>query len=73
MGPTSDAEWEWVFSPRAEDQLAQLPVDTQDRIIAKLDEVVSSEWLEPADFLEPLTNSLYKKFRVGTYRLGCRL
>ncbi len=74
MGPTtSEDDWEWVFSPRAEDQLAQLHADTQERIIAKLDDVVSSEWREPVDFLEPLTNSPYKKLRVGTYRLGCRL
>ncbi|ELY93120.1 hypothetical protein C484_07893 [Natrialba taiwanensis DSM 12281] len=74
MGPTtSEDEWDWVFSSRAEDQLAQLPAETQDRIIAKLDDVISSEWREPTDFLEPLTNSPYKKLRVGPYRLGCRL
>lgn len=57
MGPTtSEDEWDWVFSSRAEDQLAQLPAETQDRIIAKLDDVISSEWREPADFLESLTN-----------------
>lgn len=29
MGPTtSKDEWGWVFSSRAEDQLAQLPADT---------------------------------------------
>jgi mRNA interferase RelE/StbE len=39
----------------------------------KLDEVVSSEWREPGDYLEPLTNSPFKKLRVGDYRLGCRL
>jgi mRNA interferase RelE/StbE len=39
----------------------------------KLDEVVSSEWREPGDFLEPLSNSPFKKLRAGNYRLGCRL
>ncbi|MCU4974021.1 type II toxin-antitoxin system RelE/ParE family toxin [Halobacteria archaeon AArc-m2/3/4] len=74
MGPTTNNDdWEWVFSPRAEDQFAQLDSDSQERIISKLDDVVSSEWREPADFLEPLTNSPFQKLRIGTYRLGCRL
>ncbi|MFB6142479.1 MAG: type II toxin-antitoxin system RelE/ParE family toxin, partial [Halorientalis sp.] len=42
-------------------------------VTSKLDEVVSSEWREPAEFLEPLTNSPFQKLRVGDYRLGCRL
>lgn len=70
---TSEDEWDWVFSPRAEDQFSQLDPETQERIISKLDEVVSSEWRDPADFLEPLTNSPFQKLRIGTYRLGCRL
>jgi len=74
MGPpTSEDEWDWVFSPHAETQLGGLPADTQQRIIDKLDEVVTSEWREPEDFLEPLRNSPFAKLRVGSYRLGCRL
>ena len=73
MGTTSDDEWDWAFSPRADDQFSQLDTETQKRIISKLDEVVSSEWREPSDFLEPLTNSPFQKLRVGDYRLGCRL
>jgi len=38
----------------------------------KLDEIVSSEWREPNDFLEPLTGSPFSNLRVGDYRLGCR-
>jgi mRNA-degrading endonuclease RelE of RelBE toxin-antitoxin system len=74
MGPTtSDEDWDWEFSPRAENQFAQVDSDTQQRIIDKLDEVVSSEWRDPDEFLEPLTNSPFQKLRVGGYRLGCRL
>lgn len=74
MGPTtSDDDWDWEFSPRAETQFAQLGAQRQQRIIDKLDEVVSSEWRSPGDFLEPLTNSPFRKLRVGDYRLGCRL
>jgi mRNA interferase RelE/StbE len=71
--PTSDDEWSWEFSPRAEDQFEQLDSDTQQRIIDKLDDVVNSEWRDPGDFLEPLSNSPFQKLRVGGYRLGCRL
>ncbi|MBX0325203.1 type II toxin-antitoxin system RelE/ParE family toxin [Halomicroarcula sp. F13] len=74
MDPTaSDEGWDWEFSPRAETQFAQLDSDTQQRIIDKLDDVVSSEWRDPDEFLEPLTNSPFQKLRVGGYRLGCRL
>jgi len=74
MGSTaSDEEWDWAFSPRADDQFAQLGSESKQRVTSKLDEVVSSEWREPADFLEPLTNSPFQKLRVGDYRLGCRL
>lgn len=74
MGPpTSDDEWDWKFSPRAENQFSQLGSDNQQRIIDKLEEVASSDWRDPDDFLEPLTNSPFQKLRVGGYRLGCRL
>jgi mRNA interferase RelE/StbE len=65
--------WDWAFSPRAETQFSQLEEGSQQRIIDKLDEVVTSEWRSPEEFLEPLTNSPFRKLRVGDYRLGCRL
>lgn len=56
MGSTaSDDEWDWVLSPRADDQFETLDDEAQERIASKLDEVVSSEWREPGDYLEPLT------------------
>ena len=70
---TSDDEWDWVFSPRAETQLSQLQPETQQRIIDKLDDIVTSEWRDPDDFLEPLQNSPFQKLRIGDYRIGCRL
>lgn len=69
---TSEA-WDWEFSPRAETQFSQLTAESQQRIIDKLDEVVSSEWRSPDEFLDPLTNSPFQKLRVGDYRLGCRI
>ena len=74
MGSNDDGEeWEWVLSPRADSQFNQLDEETQQRIVSKLGEVVSSEWRDPDDFLEPLTGSPFQKLRVGDYRLGCRL
>jgi len=69
----NDEIWGWVLSPRADDQFEQLDDETKERISSKLDEVVSSEWREPEDFLEPLTGSPFQKLRVGGYRLGCRI
>jgi len=44
MAPTtSDDNWGWELSPRAETQLTQLQSDTQQQILDKLDEVVTSE------------------------------
>jgi len=66
-------EWDWALSRRADNQCSQLETDVQERIVSKREEVVSSEWREPMDVLEPLTGSPYQKLRVGDYRLGCRL
>ena len=54
-------------------QFEGLDIHIQDRISAKLDEVVESEWREPADYLEPLTGGPFSKLRVGQYRLACVL
>ena len=74
MAPTtSEDDWDWAFTGRAEDQLAQLPSDDQQRIIDKLDDAVDSEWRDPGEFLDPLADSPFQKLRVGDYRLGCRV
>lgn len=70
---TSDDDWDWVLSPRADDQFGALDDETRERIVAKLDEIVGSPWRDPADFLEPVTGSPFRKLRVGGYRFGCRL
>jgi len=61
----ADEVWNWVLSPRADDQFAQRDGETQEQIASKLDDVVSSEWREPADFLEPLTGSPFQKLRLA--------
>lgn len=69
----SSGDWNWTFAPRAADQFGQLDGHVQDRIVSKLDEVVSSDWRDPDDFLEPLTGGPFSKLRVGQYRLACVL
>jgi mRNA-degrading endonuclease RelE of RelBE toxin-antitoxin system len=66
-------EWTWKFTPRAANQFDDLDSHVQDRIASKLDEVVASEWREPAAYLEPLTGGPFEKLRVGQYRLACVL
>ena len=66
-------EWTWKFAPQAADQFDGLDVHIQDRIVSKLDEVISSEWRDPGDYLEPLTGGPFEKLRVGQYRLACVL
>ncbi|WP_178915387.1 type II toxin-antitoxin system RelE/ParE family toxin [Natronomonas gomsonensis] len=53
--------WTWAFTERAAGQFENL------------DEVVGSEWREPAAFLEPLTGGPFSKLRIGQYRLACTL
>ena len=61
------------FLPSGDDQFGQLDDETRERIVSKLDDVVSSEWRDPEDFLDSLTGSPFQKLRVGGYRLGCRV
>lgn len=69
----SDGNWSWKFAPRAADQFESLDLHAQDRIVSKLDEVIGSEWRDPAEFLEPLTGGPFSKLRIGQYRLACTL
>jgi len=74
VSETSDTDdWDWELTDRAERQFAGLDRSAQERIVSKLDEVVTSQWRDPGDYLEPLANSPFRKLRVGDYRLGCRV
>jgi len=66
----SDGEWTWELTPTAQNDLAALGPDEQDRILDKLDEIVDSPWRDPPDYGEPLQNSPRKKVRVGEFRLA---
>jgi mRNA-degrading endonuclease RelE of RelBE toxin-antitoxin system len=66
----SDNGWTWELASKAQDDLATLSPNEQDRIIDKLDEIVDSPWRDPPEYGEPLQNSPYKKIRIGTFRLS---
>ncbi|WP_415380569.1 type II toxin-antitoxin system RelE family toxin [Halosimplex sp. TS25] len=66
----SDDGWVWELSSKAEDDLAALSPEEQDRVVEKLDDIVDSPWRDPPDYGEPLQNSPYRKIRVGGFRLS---
>lgn len=65
-------DWDWVLADRAKREIEKLDEYAQDRIIEKLDEIVSNEWRDPPDFLKPLEGAPHDKLRIGQFRLGCR-
>jgi mRNA-degrading endonuclease RelE of RelBE toxin-antitoxin system len=66
----SDSGWTWELATKAQDDLSELSAEDQDRIIDKLDEIVTSPWRDPPEYGEPLENSPYRKIRVGAFRLS---
>ena len=61
--------WTWELSDRAADGLGSLDDETQQRVLDKLDDVVSDEFREPPDFAKPLTGAKpWQSLRVGDYR-----
>ncbi|WP_233565410.1 hypothetical protein [Halorubrum sp. Atlit-26R] len=49
--------WDWRFTDRSERQVAALDDHARDRILANLDEVVTDQWRDPTDHLEPLAGA----------------
>ena len=69
----SDEEWTWELSSTARTDLDAFSPEEQERILDKLDEIVTSPWRDPPDYGEPLQNSPHKKIRVGGFRLAATL
>jgi mRNA interferase RelE/StbE len=65
-------EWDWEFTDTADRQFDGLDEYAQDRISSKLDEIVTDQWRNPMDYLEPLEGAPHQKLRIGPFRLGCR-
>lgn len=66
---TSD-DWEWEFRPTAAEAFDDLEGTVQRRIVDKLDAIVTDEWRDPGEYVEPLSAVPHGKIRVGEYRLG---
>ncbi|EMA57656.1 type II toxin-antitoxin system RelE family toxin [Halorubrum kocurii] len=64
-------DWDWAFSDPAKREYERLQRHEQERIVSKLDEIVTDQWREPTDYLEPLTGVPHSKLRIGAFRLGC--
>jgi mRNA-degrading endonuclease RelE of RelBE toxin-antitoxin system len=66
----SDDDWTWELAQTGQDDLASLSSAEQERILNKLDEIVTSPWRDPPDYGEPLQNSPHRKVRIGEFRLS---
>ena len=66
------SEWDWELTDTARRDFDSLDNHARDRIVSKLDEIVTDEWREPPDHLEPLQGAPNDKLRIGPFRLGCR-
>ena len=51
----SDGEWTWELSERAAAGMEALDTETQQRVLDKLDDVVTDEFRDPPEFAKPLT------------------
>jgi mRNA-degrading endonuclease RelE of RelBE toxin-antitoxin system len=65
-------EWDWALTDTANRQFDSLDEYARERISSKLDEIVTDQWREPTDYLEPLEGAPHQKLRIGPFRLGCR-
>jgi len=65
-------EWDWELTDTADRQFDGLDGYAQERISSKLDEIVTDQWRNPTDYLEPLAGAPHQKLRIGPFRLGCR-
>ena len=66
----SEQEWTWQFRTPAKRTYDDLDAHARDRITDKLDEIVTDQWRDPDDYLEPLTGAPHSKLRIGQFRLG---
>jgi mRNA-degrading endonuclease RelE of RelBE toxin-antitoxin system len=65
-------EWDWELTETADRHFDGLDEYAQERVASKLDEIVTDQWREPTDYLEPLEGAPHQKLRIGPFRLGCR-
>lgn len=64
--------WIWELRPTAAASFDGLESEVQRRIVEKFDDIVTDEWRDPGEYVEPLSGMPHGKIRVGEYRLGAR-
>ncbi|MBS3761614.1 MAG: type II toxin-antitoxin system RelE/ParE family toxin [Halodesulfurarchaeum sp.] len=70
---TGDDDWGWKMKSPAKNKLESLQNHDQQRIVSKLDEIVTDQWRDPSGYVEPLTGMPHSKLRIGPFRLGCEV
>ena len=66
-------EWDWVLTDTAKADLDRRDDYARERIVGKLDELVTGEWRNPTEDLDALAEAPHDKLLVGPFRLGCRV
>ena len=64
------SDWDWELTDTARRDFDSLDEYARDRITSKLDEIVTDEWREPPEYLEPLEGAPHDKLRIGPFRLA---
>jgi len=67
------SEWDWELTDTARRDFDGLDEYARDRIASKLDGIVTDDWRDPPEHLEPLHGAPHEKLRIGPFRLGCRV
>jgi len=66
-------DWDWAMTETAREALGRRDDYARERIVTRLDEVVSGEWQNPTENLDGLADAPHDKLLVGPFRLGCRV
>jgi Arc/MetJ-type ribon-helix-helix transcriptional regulator len=68
-----DNEWDWVVTDTARADLDRCDEYARERIVTRLDGIVSGEWRNPTEDLQNLVEAPHDKLLIGPFRLGCRV
>ena len=67
------SDWDWELTYTSRRDFGSLDDHARDRITSKLDEIVTDQWRDPPEHLDPLQGAPHQKLRIGQFRLGCRV
>ena len=62
-------DWTWEFRPAAARAFEGLDTPIQRHIVSKLEDIVTNEWLDPPEYIEPLSSVPHDEIRIGDFRL----